>query len=116
MGFLGLLIVVWGAFIGAWWVVSKYFKSSDLDRIKTRLAGTTKSKVAKPKKGETGSTSVIHGDAVIKNRVAQVLVERFKLGPKIGVFLEQAGLNWQPARLVHLTLVSFAAGFAVGWI
>ena len=116
MGFIGLLVVVWVAFIGAWFVVSKYFKSSDLDRIKARLAGTTKNKSVKKQKGEAATTSVIHGDAVVKNRIAQLLVERFKLGPKIATLLEQAGLQWQPARFVHLTLISFAAGFAAGWL
>ncbi len=116
MGFIGLLIVVWLVFIGAWFLVSKYFKSSDLDRIKNRLSGTTKTRTVKKDKAEPGKTSVIQGEAVVKNRVAQLLVDRLKLGPKIATFLEQAGLNWPPARFVHLSLISFAAGFAVGWI
>ncbi len=115
MGFIGIVVLVWAVAMGAWFVVSKYFKSSDLDRIKNRLSGTTKNK-AKKEKGAAAKTSVIHGEATVKNRLAQMLVDKYKLGPKIGTFLEQAGLNWPPARLVHLTLISFAAGFAVGWI
>ena len=115
MGFLVGAIVIWAVFMGAWFVVSKYFKSSDLDRIKARLAGTTKAKVKKEKNAPAKS-SVIHGEAVVKNRVAQMLVDRSKLGPKIGTFLEQAGLHWQPARFVHLTLLSFIGGFALGYL
>ena len=43
-----------------------------------------------------------------------MLVDKYKLGPKIMELLEQAGLRWAPARLVHLCLVAFAGGVAVG--
>ena len=113
MGFFVFIVVVWGVALATWFLVSKYVKSSDVDRIKARLAGTTK---AKKPKGEKEQASVITQDAVTKNRVAQMVVEKFGLGPKIGVMLEQAGLNWPPARFVHLSLVCFLAGFAVGWV
>jgi tight adherence protein B len=113
MGFFVFIIVIWAVAMGTWFLVSKYVKSSDVDRIKARLAGTTK---ARKPKGAKEQASVITQDAVVKNRVAQMVVEKFGIGPKIGIMLEQAGLNWQPARFVHLTLVAFAAGFAAGWI
>jgi tight adherence protein B len=116
MGFIGVMLLIWAVAMAAWFVVSKYFKSSDIDRIKARLAGTTKAKASKKAKADPAQASVIHGDAVVKNRVAQMLVDKYKLGPKLHSFLEQAGLHWQPARFVHLTLLSFAGGFAVGWI
>jgi len=114
MGFLFFIIVIWGVALATWFLVSKYVKSSDVDRIKARLAGTTRTK--KKPKGEKEQASVITQDAVTKNRVAQIVVEKFGLGPKIGEMLEQAGLSWQPARFVHLSLVCFLAGFAVGWV
>jgi len=117
MGFLGVMVVIWAVAMAAWFVVSKYFKSSDIDRIKARLAGTTKAaKTGKKVKGDAAKPSVIHGDIAVKNRVAQMLVDKYKLAPRIGLFLEQAGVPWQPARFVHLTLLGFAGGFAVGWI
>ena len=114
MGFLGLLIVIWAVALGAWVVVSKYVKSSDVDRIKQRVAGTTKAKVKK-EKGAPNQASVIQSDAV-KNRVAQMLVDKYKLGPKLSMFLEQAGLPWPPARFVHLSFVCFIVGFGIGWV
>ena len=42
-----LMIVIWAAAMLAWFLVTKYIKSSDLDRIKARLSGTNKSKKAK---------------------------------------------------------------------
>ncbi len=45
-----------------------------------------------------------------------MLVDKYKLAPKIMEYLEQAGLRWPPARLVHLCLVAFACGVAVSWL
>jgi tight adherence protein B len=116
MGFLVFIIVIWATAIAGWFLVSKYFKSSDVDRIKQRLAGTTKNRTKKTKAGEAGQASVIQQEQVVKNRLAQLIVEKWALGPKLNTMLEQAGLNWAPARLVQMMLVCFAAGFAVGWI
>ena len=116
MGFVGLLIVVWAVAVAAWFIVSKYFKSSDLDRIKDRLSGTTKAKAAKKKAGEKAPAQVIQAIEVPKNSVAQMVVERFKLGPRLQQFIEQAGLRWLPSRFVHLTLVLFLVGCGVGWL
>jgi tight adherence protein B len=116
MGFFVFIILVWAVAIGAWLLVSKYFKSSDLDRIKARLAGTTKTKVKKVKGVASENASVIQQDHVVKNRLAQLMVDKWGLAPKLGKFLEQAGLNWPPARFVHLTLVCFLIGFAGGWV
>jgi tight adherence protein B len=115
MGFIGVIVLLWAVFMAAWFVVSKYFKSSDLDRIKARLTGTSKTNTKKVK-GAPAKASVIQSEGVVQNRLAQMLVDKYKLGPKIGIFLEQAGLQWPPARLVHLSLICFAAGFAAGWL
>jgi tight adherence protein B len=114
MGFLTLMIAVWGAALGAWFVITKYVKSSDVDRIKARLSGTTKSKKAKT--GAPGQAAVIHEADTAKNKFAQMVVKKYGLAPKLGLFLEQAGIPWQPARFVHLSLVLFLAGFGAGWL
>jgi len=116
MGFLGLMILAWAVAVGAWYMVTKYFKSSDLDRIKDRLSGTTKAKAAKKKGLEKGPANVIQAVEIPKNRLAQMLVERFKLGPKLQKFIEQAGLRWLPSRFVHLSLVLFLSVSAAGWL
>jgi len=114
MSFPVVLVLLWVLFLGAWMVVSRYFKSADLSKIKDRLAGGGKAK--KKVKIETGQTSVIHTQDLVKNRFAQLLVEKYRLGPKILQLLEQAGLKWAPARLVHLCLVAAGAGFAATWL
>jgi tight adherence protein B len=114
MSFVMLLVVVWGVAMGAWFLVSRYVKSSDIDRVKARLAGTTKGKAKKKEAG--AGPSVVRQEVVSKNRLAQMLVDKYGFGPKLATFLEQAGIEWPPARFVHLSLVSFIAAFAVAWL
>jgi tight adherence protein B len=113
MSFAILMIVIWAIAMLAWFLVSKYLKSSDLDRIKARLSGTNKSKKAKT--GKAGESSVMQQETT-KNRLAQKIVDKYRLGPKIGNFLEQAGMRWAPARLVHTCLLGFAGGSILGWM
>jgi tight adherence protein B len=116
MNYIFLMIVVWAAAMAAWFLTSKYFKSSDLDRIKARLSGTARSKSPKKAKGAAAEQQVIHQVETVKNRFAQMIVEKANLGPKLQQFLEQAGVPWQPARFVHTSLVLFLIGVAVGWV
>ena len=44
MSFIVSLALIWVVFMAAWFMVSKYVKSSDIDKIKTRLTGVGKSK------------------------------------------------------------------------
>jgi hypothetical protein len=57
MSFVILIAGIWAAAMLAWFLVSKYIKSSDLDRIKARLSGTNKTKKAKG--GKPGEASVM---------------------------------------------------------
>ena len=114
MNFLFIVLIVWAVFMAAWLVVSKYFKSADLDRVKARLLGTSKPK--KADKRAAGQPQVLTQAEGKKNDFAQVLVEKYQLGPKIGIFLEQAGVSWTPARFVHLTIMAAGAGVVVTWL
>jgi tight adherence protein B len=116
MNLLFVMIVVWAIAVAAWFVVSKYFKSSDVQKIKERLAGGSKAKKVSKKDAKSQPTSVIQTQVASKNKLAELLVEKYQLGPKIELFLEQAGLRWEPARLVHLCLVAFAAGVVFAWL
>jgi tight adherence protein B len=116
LSFLILAVVLWLVAVGAWFLVSKYFRSSDASRIKERLIGTAKAAKKKAKEAGEGASVLTTQDGS-KNKLALMLVEKYQLGPKMSVFLEQAGLNkWTPARLVHTCLVAFAAGTGVVWI
>jgi tight adherence protein B len=115
MGFIGLAIVVWLVTMVAWLIVSKYFKSVDVDKIKQRLTGP--GKASKKLKGDkTDTQSVMQTVETSQNKFANAIVEKYGLAPKIVTFLEQAGMRWTPARLVHLCLVAFGGGLAVAWL
>ena len=115
MGFLPLAIVVWMAAMLGWYVISKYFKSSDADKIKQRLMGVGKAAREKVKAAKAGEQSVIHTQQG-GNKFAQLVVEKYQLGPKMQLFLEQAGLKWTPARLIHLCIMAFAIGMVAAWV
>jgi tight adherence protein B len=115
MSFMMLMIVIWGVAMVAWFLVSRYVKSSDIDRVKARLSGTTKAKAKKVKQAGA-APSVVRQEGPSKNHFAQMLVDKWGMGPKIQTLLEQAGIDWPPARLVHISLVCFIAGFAVAWL
>jgi len=114
MAFLTVAILIWLLAVGAWFLVSKYFKSSDADKIKQRLTGIGKVKT-KSKDSKSGEQSIIH-TVQGGNKFAQLVVEKYQLGPKMQLLLEQAGLRWSPARLVHLSIMAFGMGFVFGWV
>jgi tight adherence protein B len=113
--FITIMVAVWAVAMGAWFLVSKYFKSSDADKIKQRLTGIGKARAKKTKENKSGEQSIIHTQQG-GNKFAQLVVEKYQLGPKMQLFLEQAGLRWTPARLVHSSIMAFAAGFVFGWV
>ena len=105
MGFILIILAVWGVAMAAWMLLSKYVKSADVEKIKQRLSGTTKIKKAQAAAAKSQEpVSVMQVKQESSNRLAELLVEKYRLGPKILLFLEQAGLRWAPARLVHLSV------------
>jgi len=114
--FLAIMVAVWAVAMVAWFLVSKYFKSSDIDRVKARLLGTSRAKAVKGKKGSPAEKQVILNRTDNKNQFAQAVVEKYQLGPKLGTLMEQAGLNWPPARVVNLSIMTFGSALAIGWI
>jgi len=115
MNFVIVMLVIWAVAVGAWRVVSKYLKTADVDKIKARLVGGNKQK-KKAKNGPAAPQGVMQTEELGKNKLARLLVEKYQLGPKLEKLLEQAGLRWPPARLVHLTLVAFVSALAAGWL
>ena len=108
MGFLPLAIIVWMAAMLGWYVISKYFKSSDADKIKQRLMGVGKAR-KKAKEAKSGEQSVIQTQQG-GNKFAQLLVEKYQLGPKMQLFLEQAGLSGLRRGWSTSCIMAFGAG------
>ena len=116
MNFILLAFIVWVVFLLVWMVVTKYFKTSDLNTLKQRLSGVTKTVSKKKADKEAAATSVMHTEVLAKNKFAEMLVQKYRLGPRILTLLEQAGLRWAPAHLVHLCLVAFGSTLAFAWL
>ena len=84
MSFILSLVVITGLVMGLYYMVSKYVKSSDVDKIKARLTGVGKNK--KKAKGSLVESSVVRGIEAPKNRFAQMLVEKYSWVPSSACF------------------------------
>lgn len=114
MNFVLLAIVVWLVAVAAWWMLSRSMKNADADRIKSRLMGGPRT----GKRGKKGSASVslISEEDLNTGKIVLRLLQRFQLQENLRAMLEQAGLKWNLARLIHMCLALFLAGFALAWL
>lgn len=110
--FLWIAIAVWLVAVVAWWVCSKLFRQADFDRLKNRLVGTSK---AKKEKGSKEAPALIQRDAKT-GILAERLMRRFQLQSRIQDLLEQAGLKWRAARLIHSCLGLSLGFMMLGWL
>ena len=113
MNFILIMLAVWAVAVGAWWMLSNAFKSADADKIKNRLLGSNRAR-----KGGKGKTqmSLLPEEDKTTGKIVLKIMRRFELQDRLRILLEQAGLKWKPARLIHMCLALFLAGFAIGWL
>lgn len=109
--FVMIAIAVWACALVVWWICSNAFRHSDLDKLKSRLVGTTK---AKTPKASAGGGSLIHSEE--KNvLLATKFLRRFQLQTRLQELLEQAGMKWSTHRLVNTCLLAVVAAGALAW-
>lgn len=112
MGFFILLFLgIWICFFAVWYVFFNASRHADVDRLKTRLLGTTKPK--KEKKSDQPA-SLLQDDT--KTGIAARVVQKFQLQAKLHNFLESAGLKWTPTKLVNICFLAGAAGFFISYV
>jgi Flp pilus assembly protein TadB len=110
--FLLIAIAVWACALVIWWICSNAFRHSDLDKLKSRLIGTTKPKAAK---AAASSGSLIQADE--KNvLLATKFLRRFQLQTKLQEMIEQAGMKWSTHRLVNTCFICVVAAWALCWL
>jgi tight adherence protein B len=109
--FLFIAIGVWGAAMVLWWALSRFFRSADADRIKSRLLGTTKKKDKAAKQGP----ALIQTEDTTGKLVLRIL-QRFQLRDRLQILIEQAGLKWRVGRMIHGSLALFLVGWGVAWV
>ena len=107
-----LTLLVWAVAVGAWFLISRAFRNSDLKQIRTRLAG--KDRTEKQKSVKRGP-SLLSLDDPTQGKLIGRLLKKFELTPKLEELLEQAGLKWKVSRLTNLSLFLALLAFAAGW-
>ena len=115
MTFVVIMIGVWIGIMVIWYVVSAAFKSADIDRIKTRLAGTTKTKKAEDKEAAKANQTLVPVQDVVTGKVVISVLNKYKLYDKLSDFLEQSGLKWNVARFMHASLGLFLGTYLICW-
>ncbi len=110
--FISILVLVWSLAMGAWWVVSRYFRNIDLGKVRARLQGAP----VKVAKSQAKKLDLIAKEDVKTGKVALQLLQKLKLQDRLQTMLEQAGLKWSVARLVHACLGCFLIAFGVAWV
>lgn len=108
-----ILILVWAISVGAWFMISKAFRNSDLKQIRSRLAG--KDKDEKKKSSIKKGPSLLSLDDPTQGRLVGRLLKKFELAPKLQELLEQAGLKWKVSQLTNACLFLALAAFFAAW-
>ena len=107
-----IAIGVWACALAIWWVCSNAFRHSDLDRLKSRLLGTSKAKKTKTAVQNAALIQTEESGGLLATR----FLKRYRLQSKFQELLEQAGMKWSTHRLVNTSLLACVAGWAAAWI
>ncbi len=102
--------LIWLGSMGAWWVINRAFRSADVDKMKSRILDTSAKQEKKVKAGPA-APQLINREDLTSGRFALGLLKKFDLQNRLDGLLEQAGLRWKPAKVVHLSLAMFLGGF-----
>ncbi|MCL4795573.1 MAG: type II secretion system F family protein [Bryobacteraceae bacterium] len=113
MNYLFLGIVVWALVMGAWWFINRSMNSADADRIKSRLMGAPRGKRGKK---SASTVSLISEEDLSTGKFVLGLLRKYRLQDQLSKLIEQAGLRWNVARLVHMCLALFLGAFALAWL
>lgn len=107
-----LTLLIWGVAVGAWFLISRAFRSSDLKQIRSRLAGRDR---GEKKKSLKPGPSLLSLDDPTQGRLVGRLLKKFELTPRVEELLEQAGLKWKVSRLTNMCLFLGLVAFFAGW-
>lgn len=106
--FIMIAVAVWIGSMAIWYLVTNVLKSQDVDKIKSRLAG----KEAKVKtKAQKRGPALIETEDQQTGKFAMRMLKRWDLQPRLQTLLEQSGVKWRVARLVHACLACFIVGY-----
>jgi len=107
-----VVAVCWVAFLATWQVVNRFLRAKEAERMRSRLLGDSGAKGVGPR---AVPQMLIRSE---DSRTGQFFLRplaRFNVQERLGVLLEQAGLKWRPARVLHACLALFLGAFAGIW-
>lgn len=105
-----IFIAVLAGTTSVFFLLDGRMRKSDVNNIKSRLLGNSKTK-----KARSDAPALMQSD-VPQGRLALELLNRLQLRERLQRLLERAGLRWTVTRFVHTSLVCFLAGAFVGWL
>lgn len=104
-----IAIAIWIGSITVWYIVTNVLKTKDVDKIKSRLAG--KEPKVKLKANKDRGPALIQSEDLQTGKFAMRMLKKWDLQPRLQTLLEQAGVKWRVARLVHACLACFLLGY-----
>ncbi len=113
-GFLVVFLVVWAGVLGLWMLLTRHKRAAGAEEIAKRVLGAPDKKKAAGK-GKAAQAPLIAVEDHTTGRVVLRLMKKFQLQDRLQRLIEQAGLKWKVARLVHSCLALFLVGFWLGW-
>ncbi|MEJ5369580.1 MAG: type II secretion system F family protein [Bryobacteraceae bacterium] len=114
-GFLVLVLLIWGVSVGAWLLLGRSAKTAGAEKITTRVLGLPEKKKKKQGPAKGGQARLFTEEDEKTGKFVLRLVKRLELHDRLQRLLEQAGLKWKVARLVHSCLALFLVGFWISW-
>lgn len=114
-GFLVLFLAVWGGMVALWMLVSRRKQAAGAREITRRVLGGQERRKASAR-SKAAAAPLIALEDQATGRLVMRLMKKFQLHDRLQRLLEQAGLRWKAARLVHACLGLFLAGFWMAWL
>lgn len=110
MEFITLFIILTVVIIFTAVVATNVMRKRDVDQMKDLVSGKTPRSRA-----GGGSASLMKTDKQPKREVFARMVLGQDLNQKLRTFIEQAGVDWDPARVVFTSLILAVVGFNLFW-
>jgi tight adherence protein B len=107
-----VFVIVWVTGMGAWYFLTRYSRSSEVEKVRARLMGVPR----KEKKEKTSKVPLFEVEEQVKGKLIPRLIEKYDLNAKIREIAEQAGTKVDPIRFVQTCLALFIAGYVISWL
>jgi tight adherence protein B len=114
-GFLVVFLVVWAGVLGLWMLLTRHKRAAGAEEIAKRVLGAPEKKKKAAARGKAAQAPLIAVEDQTTGKVVLRLMKKFQLQDRLQRLIEQAGLKWKVARLVHSCLALFLVGFWLGW-